>query len=254
MEDAVLIEARGPIRILTLNRPDSLNAFTDEMHRELPRALRDVDDDPDARAVVLTGAGRAFSAGGNLDDFERYAKDLQARRHALRGGRRLFEDLISMQLPVVAAVNGPAVGLGCTIAAACDMVFISAEAYLADPHIVVALVAGDGSAATWPLNAGMLRAKEFLLTGDRIRPEDAVRIGMANRVVPPDEVLPQAVAWAEKLAALPWQAVQDTKVVLNQLLKQAAVATLGFGLAAESQSHETPEYRAAPERFRSRER
>ncbi|MEV5559261.1 enoyl-CoA hydratase/isomerase family protein [Nonomuraea wenchangensis] len=252
--DAVLIEARGDIRILTLNRPESLNAFDEELHRELPLALRSVGDDPDAKVIVLTGAGRAFSAGGSIDDFEKFADDLKARRAALREGRRLFDELINVHLPVVAAVNGPAVGLGCTVATACDMVFISQDAFMADPHVTVALVAGDGGAATWPLSAGLLRAKEFLLTGDRISAEQAVRIGIANRVVPADQVMEQALAWAEKLAALPWQAVQDTKSVLNQHLRQAAVSTLGYGLAAESQSHDTQEFREIPARFRARRR
>ena len=115
MTDAVRIDADGPVRILTLNRPDTLNAFDDDLHAGLPQALREVTNDPKARAVVLTGAGRAFSAGGNIEDFETLANDLELRRASLRQGRQLFEDLINVHLPVVAAVNGPAVGLGCTI-------------------------------------------------------------------------------------------------------------------------------------------
>jgi len=252
MSDAVTIEADGAIRILTMNRPDSLNAFDDELYAEFPAALRAVEDDPEARVIVLTGAGRAFSAGGNLDDFEKFAADLGLRRASLRTGRRLFEDLISVHLPVIAAVNGPAVGLGCTIATACDFVLVSDKAFLADPHVQVALVAGDGGAITWPLSVGLLRAKQYLMTGDRISPEVAVELGRATRVVPADTLMDEALTLARKLAALPPQAVQDTKVVLNQHLRMAAVTSLGFGLAAESQSHDTPEYRAVPETFRSR--
>ena len=105
---------------------------------------------------------------------------------------------------------------------------------------------------TWPLNAGLLRAKEYLLTGDRVTPEVAVEIGMANRVVPPDVLMREATAYAHRLAALPWQAVQDTKLVLNQHLRQASVNALGIGFAAESQSHDTAEYRAIPARFKQR--
>ena len=125
MSDAVTIEAEGQVRILTMNRPDSLNAFDDDLHAGLPAALREAESDREARVIVLTGAGRAFSAGGNLDDFALLAGDLELRRATLRTGRRLFEDLISVQLPVIAAVNGPAVGLGCTIATACDFVLVS---------------------------------------------------------------------------------------------------------------------------------
>src|SRR5690349_16342633 len=109
MNDAVTIEADGHVRILTLNRPDSLNAFDDDLHRGLPDALREVERDRDARAIVLTGAGRAFSAGGNIDDFETLANDLWLRRTSLRTGRQLFEDIVNVHLPIVAAINGPAV-------------------------------------------------------------------------------------------------------------------------------------------------
>ena len=124
-----------------------------------------------------------------------------------------------MHLPVIAAVNGPAVGLGCTIATACDFVLVSDKAFLADPHVQVALVAGDGGAITWPLSVGLLRAKQYLLTGDRISPEVAVELGLATRVVPADSLMDEALALARKVAALPPQAVQDTKAVLNQHLR-----------------------------------
>jgi len=167
-------------------------------------------------------------------------------------GRLLFDELVNVHVPVVAAVNGPAVGLGATIVAACDMVFISEQAFLADPHVTVALVAGDGGSVAWPLNSGLLRAKEFLLTGDRLSAQAAVDIGMANRVVALDDLMTEAVAFAHRLARLPWQAVQDTKAVLNQHLRRAAVSGLAFGLAAESQSHDTLEFRAVPGLFRER--
>ena len=252
MSDAVRMEADGPVRILTMNRPGTLNAFDEDLHAALPMALREVADDAKARAVVLTGAGTAFSAGGKVDDFPALANDLGLRRAILRRGRQLFEDLIAFHLPVVAAVNGPAVGLGCTIATACDAVIMSDQTFMADPHVVVALVAGDGGAVTWPLNTGLLRAKAYLLTGDRMPADVAVNLGLATRAVPPGEVMPAAMAMAQRIAALPPQAVQDTKAVLNQHLRQAAVTVLGYGLAAESQSHDTAEYRAVPETFRSR--
>jgi enoyl-CoA hydratase len=252
MSDAVLVEADGPVRILTMNRPASLNAIDGELHAALPAALREVGIDPKARAVVLTGAGKAFSAGGNLDDFAAFASDFELRRATLRLGRQLFEELINVHLPVIAAVNGPAVGLGCTIATACDAVIMSDQTFLADPHVTVALVAGDGGAVTWPLNIGLLRAKPYLLTGDRMPAEVAVSLGLATRAVPPADVLPEATAMAHRIAALPPQAVQDTKSVLNQHLRMAAVAILGYGLAAESQSHDTAEYRAMPDALRTR--
>jgi enoyl-CoA hydratase len=254
MTDTVLVEADGPVRIVTLNRPDEMNCFDDDLHRSFPEALDRIAGDRDARAVVLTGAGRAFSAGGNIDDFPTFAADLELRRRSLRQGRKLFDELINFHLPIVAAVNGPAVGLGCTIVTACDVVLMSDKAFLADPHVQVALVAGDGGAVTWPLHVGLLRAKPYLLTGDRVPADVAVQLGLATKVVPHDELLTEARAFAHRIAALPPQAVQDTKMVLNQHLRQASVSMLGYGLAAESQSHDTAEYRAVPDQFRARKK
>ena len=132
----------------------------------------------------------------------------------------------------------------------CDIVFISEDTFVADPHVASALVAGDGGAVTWPAYTSLLRVKQYLLTGDRIPAAVAVEMGIANFAVPATELLPQATAFAHRLAALPPQAVQDTKLVLNQILRANALNTLGMGLAAESQSHDTAEYAAFPEKMR----
>lgn len=246
---AIRVESVGPLRIVTLNRPDTLNAFDREMQAELPRVLTELSGDRDARAVVLTGAGRAFSAGGDIANFPLNRADLYHRRAGLREGRRLFDELISLHLPVVAAVNGPAVGLGCTVVTACDIVFMAEDAFLADPHVTVALVAGDGGAVTWPSLTSLLKAKQYLLTGDRMPAREALAIGLANFVVPGGELMDAATTFARRLASLPPQAVQDTKLVLNQVLRERAASVLPFGLAAESQSSDTAEYAEAPARF-----
>jgi enoyl-CoA hydratase len=252
LSDVIKVEADGAVRIVTLNRPDHLNSFDVEMHTEFSRLWSIIDRDDEARAVVLTGAGRAFSAGGNLEDFDTFRVDFAARRRTMRTARRLVDEMLNVHLPVVAAVNGPAVGLGCTLSTLCDIVFIADDTYLADSHVAVALVAGDGAAVTWPSLTGLLRAKRYLLTGDRIPAAEAVAMGLANEAVPGERLLTESIAFAQRLAALPPQAVQDTKAVLNQQLRQAAVTALGYGLAAESQSHDTVEYAAVPEKFRTR--
>src|SRR5690242_1218595 len=252
--DFVRVDADGPIRTVTLDNPDQMNAFSDAMHDEFAALWSRMAVDRDARAVVLTGAGKAFSAGGSIEEFEYYRTDFAARRKTLRNARRLVDDMLNLHLPVVAAVNGPAVGLGCTLATLSDIVFVDESTFLADPHVTVALVAGDGGAVTWPFMTSMLRVKQYLLTGDRIPAPVAVELGLANFAVPGDSLLSEATAFARRLAELPPQAVQDTKTVLNGLLRQAAVNVLGFGIAAESQSHDTEEYRAIPEKFRSRAR
>jgi len=253
--DSVLgIQRDGAVTILTLDRPDHLNAFDEALHHAFARFWVDLDYDDSVRAVVLTGAGRAFCAGGSIDDFDLFRTDLAARATTMRSARRLVDEMLNVRVPVVAAVNGPAVGLGATLASLCDVVFIADTAHLADPHVAVALVAGDGGAITWPHHTSLLKAKQYLLTGDRVPAEEAVAIGLANFVVPAADVVASATAFAHRLAALPPQAVQDTKMVLNQHLRRSAVAALGYGLAAETHSHDTPEYAAVPEQFRARNR
>lgn len=249
--DSLLIEQFGQVLRLTLNRPADMNAFDDDMHHNFPALLARADDDPEVRAVVLTGAGRAFSAGGDTNDFPRHADDQQARARAMRQARRLVDVMLATRVPIIAAVNGPAVGLGCTLATLCDVVFIAEDTFLADPHVNVGLVAGDGSAVTWPSLTSLMTAKEYLLTGERIPAARAVELGLANHAVAPEDLLDRASRFASTVAGRPPQAVQDTKSVLNQHLRNAAVATLGFGLAAETHSHDTPEFRAIADRFRT---
>jgi enoyl-CoA hydratase/carnithine racemase len=170
----------------------------------------------------------------------------------LRNGRRIVSEMLDVHIPVVAAVNGPAVGLGATLMTLCDIVFISDSTFVADPHVANALVAGDGGAVTWPAYTSLLKVKQYLLTGDRIPAVDAVAMGLANFAVPAERVLDEAVAFAQRLASLPPQSVQDTKALLNQSLRHNAVLSLGYGIAAESQSHDTVEYAAIPDQFRQR--
>jgi enoyl-CoA hydratase/carnithine racemase len=249
----LLVRRDGPVVVVTLNRPDFLNAFDDELHHAFSRFWVDLDH-TDVRAVVLTGSGRAFCAGGSIDEFDRFRTDLDARSRIMHSARRLVDEMLNVRVPVIAAVNGDAVGLGCTLTTLCDIVFVADSARLADPHVSVALVAGDGGAVTWPHLTSMLKAKQYLLTGDRISATEAVTMGLANFVAPKDDVIDQALTFAHRLAALPPQAVQDTKSVLNQHLRQSAVLALGFGLAAETHSHDTPEYAKVPEAFRARNR
>jgi enoyl-CoA hydratase len=235
------VAAEGPVRVVTLNDPDALNAFSEQLHESFTELWSHLAKDDDARAVVLTGAGRAFSAGGNYADFERRRVDLDFRKREMQHARDIVMSMIDCALPVVAAVNGPAVGLGCTVATLCDIVFMADTAFVADPHVSVALVAGDGSAVTWPAHMSLLKAKQYILTGDRIPAEDAVALGLANFVVPRDELLDAALAFAHRLASQPPQALRETKRIRN------AERALQTGLDAEHASHDTPEYQASAE-------
>jgi enoyl-CoA hydratase/carnithine racemase len=247
------VRSDGPVRVVTLNQPDTLNAISEDLHEQFVALWGHVEQDDGCRAIVLTGAGKAFSAGGSYEDFERRRVNLAARRRSLRLARQLVDEMLNVAVPVVAAVNGAAVGLGCTITTLCDIVFMADTAFLADTHVSVALVAGDGGAVTWPAMTSLLRAKQYLLTGDRLSAPEAVELGLANFAVPADQLLAEATAFAHRLAAQPPQAVQETKALLNQHLKANAVRALAQGLAAESQSHDTPEYEAVGEKLKPKE-
>lgn len=248
----LLIESRGAVRIVTLNRPEALNATNEALHDALVSVWRVLAEDTDARAVVITGAGRAFSAGGDFQHFVELWDDRPARRKEIDAARRLIEEMLDFPLPVVAAVNGAAVGLGCNLAVCSDIVLIAEGAYMADPHVGVGLTAADGGAPTWPMLMGMLQAKEYLLTSERIPAEKAVSLGLANRVVPGDALLDEAIRTAEKLAAQPPQAVQSTKRALNLHLKRAVAGVLEYALAEEFASFDTPEHQALVRDFLDR--
>jgi len=249
LPDAVRVESDGPVRVVRLARPDQLNAVNDDLHLGLTRVFPLLSADADARAAVITGEGRAFSAGGDFDLLDRMAKDRGLRRDVVAEGRELVLNMIRCRIPVVAAVNGPAVGLGCSLIALSDVVYMAESAYLADPHVAVGLVAADGGPLTWPLHTSLLLAKEYAFTGDRIGAARAREIGLANHVCPDDEVLPAALAAAHKIAALPAQAVQMTKRVLNLHVERSVLATIDFAMAAESQSFDTDDLQKNVARF-----
>ncbi len=250
LPDVIRVEADGPVRIVRLNRPDDLNATNPALHRGLADVWPLLSADTEARAVVLTGNGRAFSAGGDFGLLEDMANDPVIRQREIEVGRTLVLNMMRCRVPVVAAVNGPAVGLGCSLVSLSDVVYMAESAHLADPHVVVGLVAADGGPITWPLNTSLLLAKEFAFTGDRISATRAHEMGLANHVVPDDEVVAKAREMAERLAGLPQQALEATKRTMNIHLERAVMATLDFALAAETASFDTDDLRANLERMR----
>ena len=252
LPDVIRVEADGPVRIVRLSRPEHLNAINEELHLGLTRLFPQLSADTDARVAVITGEGRAFSAGGDFDLLDRMANDRQLRGDVIAEGRELVLNMIRCRIPVITAVNGPAVGLGCSVIALSDVVYMAESAYLSDPHVTVGLVAADGGPLTWPLHTSLLLAKEYAFTGDRISAKRAAEIGLANHVCPDDEVFAAAMAAAHKIAKLPQQAVEATKRALNMHVERAVLATIDFAMAAETASFDTPDLRANVDRFRGR--
>jgi enoyl-CoA hydratase len=252
LPDVIRVEVDGPVRVVRLARPEQMNAINDELHLGLTRVFRQLSVDHDARVAVITGEGRAFSAGGDFDLLDRMTNDRALRRAVIAEGRELVLNMLRCRVPVVAAVNGPAVGLGCSVIALSDVVYMAESAYLADPHVMVGLVAADGGPLTWPLHTSLLLAKEYAFTGDRISAQRAAEIGLANHVCPDGEVQSAALASAHKIAKLPRQAVEATKRLLNLHAERAVLATIDFAMASESESFDTPELRANIDHFLGR--
>ena len=243
------VEVDGPVRLVRLNRPEQLNATNHGLHRGLAELFPQIDADDTARAVVLTGKGRAFSAGGDFTYLDELSRDADRRRETLAHGKQIVTGMVRCRVPIVAAVNGPAVGLGCSLVALSDIVYMAESAHLADPHVMIGLVAADGGPVTWPLLTSLQLAKEYALTGDRIPARRAAEMGLVNHVCADGEVLEQAVGCAHRIAKLPRQAVEDTKRLLNLHLERAVVATLDFALAAEDRSFTSSELRVNLDRL-----
>ena len=243
--EKIIWEQDGGVGRLTLNRPETLNAWTEQFGRELRSCVEREAAEESVRAVLLTGAGRGFSSGADLKSgLQQTASDgMPDVRHELDEiYHPAIEGFRELPKPVVAAVNGPAVGLGCSLVALSDIVYIAQDAYLADPHVQVGLVAADGGPLTWPLHISLLLAKEYALTGTRISAERAVELGLANHVVA--DPVAEATKAAKKILELPQQAVESTKRVLNVHLERAVLATLDYALSAENQSFQTEDFRS----------
>jgi len=246
--------------VIALDRPDVLNAANVRMHREMSEIWSVVDADDAARVSVVTGSGRAFSAGGDLAMIESMTDDYEALLEQWHDAGAIVERMLAARKPVVSAINGVAVGAGLAVALLADVSIMGATARLSDGHARLGVAAGDHAALLWPLLCGMAKAKYYLLTADFVDGPEAERIGLVTRCVPDDEVLAEALAVATRLAAGSATAVQWTKRAMNQWLRRAmpefgeslALEMLGFlgpdareGLAAVRERRQ-PRFPSAP--------
>lgn len=246
--DFLQLETRGPIAVLTLNRPDKLNAMPEVEDGD---AFRDVCEaigaDPAIRCAVITGAGRAFSAGGDV-------KAMQARTELFEGGgmairesyrrivHRIVRSVYELQVPLIAAVNGPAVGLGCDLAGLADIRLASDRARFGVPFLKLGIIPGDGGAWLLPRTIGYARAAELLFTGDLIDAATAAEWGLVNRVVPHDQLMDEAMALAARIAAQPPHALRLAKALLRQGREASYEAVLEMSASAQALSHLTEDH------------
>lgn len=233
-----------------LCRPELLNRFDQTLHGELPRALHELAVDRDVHAVVLASTGRYFSAGGDTDIMREAATDPQTRYRLVDEGRRLFRALADFPKPLVVALAGDAYGLGATVALLTDAVVTTPEVRIADTHVKMAIAAGDGGGVAWPANMPLLRAKRHLLTGDPLTGAEAHGFGLVSDLVDDvEDVLPAAIALAERMASLPPLAVQLTKRLLNQTMLSRATEVLDLGFYLEAATLASDDLQEAVDAF-----
>jgi enoyl-CoA hydratase len=209
------------VLLITLDRPEKYNAADEQMHGELARVWNDVDADPETRVAVITGAGKAFSAGGDLGMVERMAGDYDRASHMLREMSDLVYNIINCEKPIVSAINGVAVGAGTVAALLADVAIAAEDAKIGDGHVKLGVAAGDHAAIIWPLLAGMAKARYYLLTGEMITGAEAERLGMVAKALPRDQVLDEALRIADALATGSQPAIRLTKKALNNWLRAA---------------------------------
>ena len=232
----IALSRKGRLLRLTLNRPDAMNAINLDLHNELVDALWFAQGDTGSDLLLITGAGRAFSAGGDLDHIAHSAANPHLFDHEARMAKRIVSTLLDIDKPVVCRMNGHAVGLGASIALLCDIVFAAEGAKIGDPHVGIGLVAGDGGAVIWAQRIGLAKAKEYLLTGDLLTAQKAAEIGLINHCVPLDELDAAVDAFCDRLLAGAMGAIRATKVLTNLELKRLATAVMDAGIAYESVS------------------
>ncbi len=246
--------ADGVVRI-TLTRPQLLNRMDLEAHEEFEDALLAVHRDPSARVVLIAAEGKHFSAGGDLAEVDRLRTDPLRRRRMFHDARELAHALISIEVPVIAAVQGDAAGLGATIAVLSDIVVVAKSSGLTDPHVAIGLAAGDGGCVGWPLAMGLTRAKRYLLTGERIDGEKAYQFGLASDLVETvEEILPAAEKLALKIARLAPMAVRGTKRALITYTQRAMADAFESALTAEEACMVSDDAREAVEAFMQKRR
>jgi enoyl-CoA hydratase len=240
-------ELADGVLTLRLNRPDRLNAVNRALHNDLSRVFYDASSNPKCEVIVLTGAGRAFCAGGDLEFLDHCIKHPDVFDEVAFEGKQIVYSMLDCEKPIIGRINGHAAGLGATLALFCDVTFVDERAKISDPHVRVGLVAGDGGAVIWPQLVGFARAKEYLLTGNAISAPEAARIGLINYALPETELDARVTAFARQLRDGATGAIRSTKATINVPLRQLAQSVMETGTALERVSNRSPEHRGAIE-------
>lgn len=248
----LLVERRERTLWVRFNDPDRLNPLSFAAEQELLKLFGELRTEPEIRSVVITGAGKAFCAGGDLDYTLAISQDTEKLRAQFDLSRRLIFALLDVEQPIIARINGDAIGVGATLALFCDLVIAADTARLGDPHVRMGLVAGDGGAAVWPQLVGYTRAKQYLLSGDLLSATEAERIGLISIVMPFADLDKEVARWTTKFDQAAPNALRWTKATINIGLRNAVGQMLDAGLAYEMQSLRTDDVREAISAFKER--
>lgn len=242
----LLIEDDGAVRTLRLNRPDSLNAFDNELLSQLGKAVADAEKDKSVRCVVLTGAGRGFSSGQDLADVaSRYKSDapIELGSHLRDRYNPLIARIRSMEKPVIASVNGVAAGAGCSLALACDLRIAGESASFIEAFVNVGLVPDSGSTFMLPRLIGVARSMEMAFTGRKVAAAEALSMGLVNQVVPDDQLAEATKKLATKLASLPTRAIGLTKRAINAAWSNDLETQLDYEAMLQTTAGQTKDHR-----------
>lgn len=249
---ALKIDRRGGALWITLDNPP-MNGMTPAMHGELAHVFRTASRDRDVRVVVVTAAGeKAFSAGGDINRMAEKIEDHAAWNRAMPEAREIIAGILECDKPVVARVNGHAVGLGASIVLACDITVMVDRAKIGDTHVKVGLVAGDGGSLLWPHLVGPMLAKRYLLTGDLLTGAEAAEIGLITEATSPETLDERVSYWVDRLAGGATQAIALTKRAINTQIRQQAQLYLDAHLGLETMTHLSRDHREAVFAFRDK--
>lgn len=247
--DHLDIELDDGVMEIRMDRPDDLNAITPELDAELQDVFGGPIDESDARVAVLTGRGKAFSAGGDLEWARDAVDSPEMFRESLHDSEKFIKDMLNMDTPTIAKINGDAVGGGMMLFLYCDLAYAADDAKFSDGHVPIGLSAGDGGVPVWPFYTNIRKAKEYMMTGDYIPAPEAAEMGLINDAVPADHLDERVETVARKLADGPQQAITYTKKSLNTWLEFGVNLTLRESMALELLTQQQEDHAAALDAF-----
>jgi enoyl-CoA hydratase len=245
----VNIDTKTGIAYVRINRPEKYNAMNVQLHWEIGQIWRDLDLDKNVKVIVITGNGKAFSAGGDMEMALEMNRNAQVRRRVFEDAKNIVKEMIDCSKPIISAVNGPAVGAGMVVAVMADISIASEKAVFGDGHTKLGVAAGDHACAVWPLAMGMAKAKLYLLTGENLTADLAEKFGLISEVVPHGKEFTRAEQIALQLANGPQHALKSTKFALNQWIRQSVLTSMDTSLALEMLNFTEPDVQEGVQSF-----